>query len=110
VTEELLLQHLESPSRTGRGRVPEPLLATLPAALAVSADTQNSTATILTGQYAPQTLTSSAHGVSRPRCCCALANDVRLSSSVAFVLWAVATSWDWMSRDTLRISSRHLAS
>ena len=40
MTEELLAQHLESPSRTGRGRVPEPSLATLPAALAASADTQ----------------------------------------------------------------------
>jgi hypothetical protein len=40
VTEELLTQHLESPSRTGRGRVPEPSLATLPAAPDASADTQ----------------------------------------------------------------------
>jgi hypothetical protein len=52
VTEELFAQHLESPSRTGRGRVPEPARSTLPAEPATSADTQNSIATILTGQSA----------------------------------------------------------
>ena len=49
MTEELLAQPLESPSRTGRGRVPESSPATLPAAPDTNADTQNSTAPILTG-------------------------------------------------------------
>ena len=56
MTEELLSQHLESPSRTGRGRVPEPSPATLPAALDASADAHNSTAPILTGHYALELL------------------------------------------------------
>jgi hypothetical protein len=75
VTEALLLQHLESPSRTGRGRVPEPSTATVPAPSATSADTHNSTTRILTGHSAligipPELgLVAIEHAILRPTSC-----------------------------------------
>ena len=52
MTEALLAQHLESPSRTGRGRVPNLLAINTASATRYQRGYSNSTTTILTGQSA----------------------------------------------------------